>query len=106
MIKDLYLFTNGMVVAFDENKQQKPELQGKLTDELKQRIIAEMGEGIRITFARWKKGFFELTKDEFMAAEIQGGERPGEFADGEVLVLRFSTAGTVEGNETNSSSGR
>ena len=71
MIKDVYLFTNGMLMVFGDDGQQIAELQGKLSDEKKQQIVAQFGDGTRITFARWKKGFFELTRSEFMAAELQ-----------------------------------
>ncbi len=92
MIKDVYLFTNGTLIVFDESGKQLPELQGKITDEKKQQIAAQFMDGTRITFARWKKGFFELTREEFMAAEIQD----------DLFVLRFATNKTVEGYETSS----
>lgn len=91
MIKDVYLWTNGTVMTFGEGGAQVPELQGKLSDELKQKIAEQFIDGTRITFARWKKGFFELTREEFMAVDIEN----------DLLVLRFSTAGTVEGDEAN-----
>lgn len=80
MIKDVYLFTNGMLMSFGDDGQQLLELQGRLTDELKQKVAAEFRDGTRITFARWKRGFFELTREEFMATDIEN----------DILFLRFS----------------
>lgn len=94
MIKDVYLFTNGMIVAFDDGGQQRADCSGRLTDELKARLVEEFGDGTRITFARWKKGFFDLTRAEFLVAEIEE----------ELLVLRFATDKPVEDNEANSPS--
>ncbi len=83
MVKDVYLFTNGVLMVFEENGQQQVDLQGMMTDELKKKIMERVIDGTRITFARWKKGFFELTRAEFMAAKIEN----------EVLVLRFNDIG-------------
>lgn len=52
MIKDVYLFTNGMIVAFDDGGQQRADCSGRITDELKARLVEEFGDGTRITFAR------------------------------------------------------
>lgn len=91
MIKDVYLFTNGMLLSFGDDGQQVNGLQGRLTDELKQKVAEEFRDGTRITFARWKRGFFELTREEFMATEIEN----------DTLILRFSlqTEGTAMLNE-------
>jgi hypothetical protein len=72
MIRDVYLFTNGTILAFDEAGQQREEMQGPLTEDLKKLIMREMTTNARITFARWKRSFFELTRDEFDAAYITG----------------------------------
>lgn len=86
MIKDVYLFTNGTIVAFDDGGGQRADCSGRITDELKEKLIAEFGDGTRITFSRWKKGFFELTRAEFLVAEIED----------ELLVLRFAIDKKVE----------
>ena len=90
MIKEIYLFVDGSLAVFDEGGQQLTEFsEGKLDVEKKLKLEAGFYPGTRITLSRWKKGFFELTREEFHVAEVVGGEKPGEFADGEVLVLRF-----------------
>lgn len=73
MVKDVYLFTNGTLAVFDEAGQQIPELQGVLTEEKKKEIEKQFYDGTRIIFSRWKKGFFDLTREEFMAAELRFG---------------------------------
>lgn len=83
MVKDVYLFTNGRLVVFDDAGQQIPDLQGPLTEEKKKQIEAQFYDGTRITFSRWKKGFFELTRAEFMAAVLQ---------DETHLILTFTDA--------------
>ena len=38
-IKAVYKYANGMVMAFYENGEQAPELQGKFNDELFEKIL-------------------------------------------------------------------
>jgi hypothetical protein len=88
MIKDVYLFTDGSLNVFDEAGQQLPEFSiGRLDADKKRKIKDGFYEGTRITLARWKKGFFELTREEFMRALIvQDVTDP---FDGRCLELEF-----------------
>jgi hypothetical protein len=92
MLKDVYIFTNGMIASFDEVGQQRPELQGVFSDELRLRILRECTTETRITLARWRKGFFELTRDEFEKVDVQRG----------VLGVYFETKNGVSSDKTDS----
>jgi hypothetical protein len=72
MIKDVYLFTDGSLAVFDGAGKERADLEGKLTPELQGKILAECEEGTRITLARWKRGFFELTRKEFEGTSMVG----------------------------------
>lgn len=82
-LKDVYLFTNGMVLVFDERGQQVSERQGPLESEQKEKILSELTENARITFSRFGQGFFEISRSEFQNTVLANG----------ILTLNFSIKG-------------
>jgi hypothetical protein len=98
MIKDVYLFTDGSLNVFDEAGKQLPEFSiGKLDVEKKQKIEKGFYNSTRITLARWKKGFFELTREEFLAAKVNNDL-------GEVYLALYFPIDEGQGNEANRTS--
>ena len=79
MLRDIYLFTNGILVSFGEDRNQDQRFCGPFTERMKKEILENLGVGARITFARWRAGFFELTPEEFEQVTLER----------EVIQLRF-----------------
>lgn len=94
MITELYIFTNGGVVAFDENYKQLTEFTGKLlTEELKWQLVNKMDwVKTRVTLFRWRQGFFLLKPDEFLDMVVEDGK----------LKLSFTIKDEVVGDAENS----
>lgn len=68
MIKEVFLFTNGMVMVFDDVGQQMSEYQGKFS-EVKQKILDNSNinprNPTRFYICRWKHWQNEFTREEF-----------------------------------------
>jgi hypothetical protein len=98
MIKDVYLFTDGSLAVFDEAGQPLPEFSiGKLDLDKKEKLSAGFYDGTRITLARWKRGFFELTREEFLAAKVNNDL-------GEVYLALYFPIDEGQENEANRTS--
>lgn len=60
MIKDVYIWTNGMVAVFDEDGEQVTDLQGLLADvaEKISVVLHKQSNDYSIKFANWKDSVF------------------------------------------------
>jgi hypothetical protein len=91
MFKDIYLFTNGNVTVFDEAGKEVRGMGGTITKDVRDGILAGLSAVARITLARWKKGFFLLTREEFATVEFSN----------DVLFLKFRRGSADETDSAN-----
>lgn len=68
MVCEVYLFTTGMVMVFDERGDQVPDLQGKL-DDVRAAILETTASNPDVEFwhARWSVYQEMITREDFEA---------------------------------------
>ena len=64
MIKKAILWTNGMVMVFDEKGEQMPEYQGQYS-EVKDKILKASTPETVFTFGQWNEGEFVVDKERW-----------------------------------------
>lgn len=63
-IKDVYLFTNGMVSVFDNNGEQVTDLQGKIS-EMRDKVIDRSSMHTVFHISKWNDWAHIISRDEF-----------------------------------------
>lgn len=65
MLKNVYLWSNGMVMAFDEQGQQMPDLQGTI-EEVHSKVQQAANEGTIWHKGIWRQGTREVSPQDIL----------------------------------------
>jgi hypothetical protein len=78
MIDRVYLWSNGMVMTFDEKGDQMPDYQGRLPA-VRDRILADAPDSAEFVIGQWRGSTRKATRQEFATALYQTGKPvPGQ----------------------------